>query len=54
MYYYEVTIYYVGTAEPYSFKIDEDELISFIKFITEPEDNLSSFKVIRHFTISVQ
>lgn len=48
MYYYEVTIYYVGTAQPYTFKIDEQELISFIKFITEPEDNLNSVVITRH------
>lgn len=48
MCYYEITIYLVETAHPYTFKIDENELISFIKFITETHNNLHSFVVTRY------
>lgn len=47
MYYYEVTIYLAGTMNSTTFKIDENEIHSFIKFITDHVDKLFAFNVIR-------
>lgn len=51
MYYYEVTIYFTGTDGSTTFKIDEKEIHSFLRFITDHVDNLFIFNVVRH-TIS--
>lgn len=48
MYYYEVTIYLVGTAGNITFKIDEKEIHSFLKFLTEHVNNLHVFNVVKH------
>lgn len=44
--YYQVTISYLGTAAKDTFKIDEKEIHSFLKFITEHIANLELFVVI--------
>ena len=51
MYYYEVTIYLVGTTANITFDIDENQIHSFLKFITDHVNDLHIFNVIRH-TIS--
>ena len=45
--YYEVTIYYAGTTETNTFKIDENQIHSFIKFITDHVNDLYGINVIR-------
>ena len=51
MYYYEVTIYFTGSAGSTTFKIDEKEIHLFLRFITDHVNDLHVFNVIRH-TIS--
>lgn len=47
--YYEVTIYLMGTTGSTTFKIDEKEIHSFLKFITNHVKELHVFSVIRHY-----
>ena len=48
MYYYEVTIYLVGTTDNIKFDIDENQIHSFLKFITDHVKELHIINVIRH------
>jgi hypothetical protein len=44
--YYEVTIYYTDEVEADVFKIDKDELMSFVNFLTTRINNLHSFTIL--------
>ena len=48
MYYYEVTIYLMGTTENITLVIDEKQIHSFLKFITDHVNDLHIFRVVRH------
>ena len=45
--YYEVSVYYKGTEED-CFKIDKDELMAFVNFLTTRINNLQCINIIVH------
>lgn len=47
MYYYVVTVAYLGTTHTDSFKIDEQDLYTFIKVIIERINGIDTFSVTR-------
>lgn len=46
--YYSVTLSYKDTMKTDTFKIDENEILSFIEFICTKIPNLENFFTIRH------